>query len=250
MIFNYDSLSFGILTAERVSHENGLFSVKERPFAALSFRISGTGTFYIDKKRLVANAGDVLFIPANKPYEVEYSFSEFIVVHLPCCNYTEAECINAQGKENIPALFLKLLGMWNTARSVNLAKSYVYEILHELSQSNISKDSERPKEFERCLSYLEENFCNSDVSIESLCHFGYISRSSLQRYFLRYLGVSPKQYLLRLRLGKAVDLLANDSKPIADVAEACGFSDEKYFSRIFKQTYGLSPSDARHRTHI
>ncbi len=250
MIFNYDSLSFEILSVERVKHKDGTFSVKERPYAALSIRINGKSSFTIDNKHITAKTGDILFIPANKIYEVKYSGSEYIVVHLIECNYTEAESITPNNKDALLSIFVQMLEHWRKRKSSNKAKSYLYDILYKLEEELIETKSKRPAEFEKCLNFLDKNFCNPNLKIETLCDFGYISRSTLQRYFFKYIGISPKQYLLQLKLNKAIDLLANENSTISLIAESCGFSDEKYFSRIFKQTYGISPTDARHRKHF
>jgi len=91
VIYNYDNLSFQILGVYPFFHKKGVFEVKARSHAALSFRVSGTGNFEIGTKRLVSKPGDVLFLPADTPYKVEYSVSTSIVVHLSHCNYLEAE---------------------------------------------------------------------------------------------------------------------------------------------------------------
>ena len=250
MIFGCDSLFFGILTVERVRHKDGKFSVKERPYAALSIRISGISTFTINGIRFCAEKGDVVFIPENQTYEVEYFDSEFIVAHLPNCNYNQAERITPHNKEAVYSVFLRMLEHWKQNRSSNKVKAYIYEIFNKLEEDQNDFFESCPEEFQKCLNYLNENFCDSSLKIESICDLYYISRSSLQRYFLRYLNLSPKQYLLQLRLNKAMDLLASENKTVAKISESCGFSDEKYFSRIFKQQYGISPREARHRTHI
>ena len=245
MIFNYDLLSFQIMSVEHVAHRNGSFSVKARPFAALSFRLGGRGEFEIDGKRLVAREGDVVFIPAGKPYKVEYSFSDFIVVHLPACNYTEAEVIEVGDRKAIEALFVRLHDNWKLNHRVNPAKSCVYDILHRLSISSSGPHSYHGSEAEKCLRYLEEHFCDGDMSVETLCRRTYISRSSLQRYFKHNFDTSPKQYILMLRMKRAMELLSQSDRTIAEIAADCGFGDAKYFSRIFKQTYGSSPSRFR-----
>ena len=250
MVYNYDLLSFQILTVARVSHPNGTFSVKARPFSALSFRLAGKGTFEIDGKILEAQAGDVMFLPAGKPYRVDYSFSEFIVVHLPNCNYAEAEVIEFSDRVPIEAMFTRLLDAWKTNHSANQAKAYVYDILHKLSERCESAAPVSSPELEKCVQYLQEHFCESSLLVETLCRHSYISRSSLQRYFMRRFGISPKQYILRLRMEKAMDLLTQKDSTISEVSAACGFDDTKYFSRIFKQTYGISPSHIRSRTLI
>jgi hypothetical protein len=91
MIYNFDNLIFQILTVDRFYHNKGIFNVKARPYAALSLRVAGTGEFKIGGKSFVTAPGDILFIPADAPYEVEYSVSESIVANLECCNYTEPE---------------------------------------------------------------------------------------------------------------------------------------------------------------
>ena len=75
MIYNFDELSFQIVTIANFSHKKGRFCVEKRPFAALSYRVSGTGAFSVGGKRLTVKPGDVLFLPAHTPYEVEYSES-------------------------------------------------------------------------------------------------------------------------------------------------------------------------------
>ena len=50
-------------------------------------------------------------------------------------------------------------------------------------------------------------------------------------------------YLTELRINKSKELLCGDALPIQDVAEMVGYRDLKYFSRLFKKTTGVSPSD-------
>lgn len=69
-----------------------------------------------------------------------------------------------------------------------------------------------------------------------------MSVSSLQRAFNKYLRVSPEQYLIRLRMNHALNLLTMNELSVKEIAFACGFTDEKYFSRAFKKKYGYSPS--------
>ncbi len=63
--------------------------------------------------------------------------------------------------------------------------------------------------------------------------------------FTRETGVSPKRYLQRLRIEQAMSLLAGSSLSVGDVGRMCGFSDQYYFSRSFKEITGLPPSRYR-----
>ena len=240
MIYNYDDLSFQILTVDRFFHREGTYEVKARPHAALSFRVSGTGAFEIGAKSITTKPGDVLFLPANTPYKVEYSVSESIVIHFGQCNYWEAEDICLENSAKIGLCFEHLLEAWNQHHSINKSKSIIYNILD--SMANDQKRSIRETAFDRCIRYMEEHYCDPKLDIEAICNMSFISASSLQRAFAKCFAMSPKQYLIRLRMNRALELLTKNELSVKEISFACGFADEKYFSRAFKRKYGYPPS--------
>ena len=243
MIYNFDELSFQVLTVRRFYHHEGVFDVKGRPYAALSFRVHGTGDFEIGSKRFVTKPGDVLFLPANTPYKVEYSVSESIVIHFDSCNYSEAENICFENSAKINLLFENLLKAWNEQRSINQTKSIIYDILDKMETDQ--QESINDTAIARCVRYMEEHYCDPKLDIETLCDMFFISVSSLQRGFTKYLAMSPKQYLIRLRMDRALELLTKNEISVKEISFACGFADEKYFSRAFKKRYGYPPSQLK-----
>ena len=204
MIYNFDDLSFKILMVDRFIHKDGFFEVNARPFSAFSFRVSGSGAFEIGNKRFITQKGDVLFIPANTPYKVEYSGSEIIVVHFEQCNYFESENICLKNIAAVGLLFNNLLEAWNGQRSVNLAKSIIYDILEKIEKDK--RSSLEDITFSRCVHYIDTHFCEPELDIHTVCNVGFISVSSLQRSFNAHFGMSPKQYLLKLRMNHALEL--------------------------------------------
>ncbi|MBQ9805343.1 MAG: AraC family transcriptional regulator [Clostridia bacterium] len=247
MIYNFEELSFQILTVDRCTHKKGSFQVKARPYAAFSYRVNGNGQFEIGGKRIVSSAGDILFLPANMPYRVDYSGGDSIFVHLMQCNYTEAENLRPENKTPIEAMFQNLLEAWRTQRSVNHAKATVYDILDKIA--NAQKKSIGDSAFTSCLRYMEEHFCDPTLNIQSVCAKGFLSASSLQRAYERHFGISPKQYLTRLRMNRALELLSENELSVKEIAFSCGFTDEKYFSRAFKEKYGCPPSQMQSNIH-
>ena len=240
MIYNFEELSFQILTVDRCFHQNGLFSVKERPYAALSFRVSGSGVFEIGDKKILAEAGDILFLPANTAYRVDYSGGESIFVHLIQCNYFETENFRLENKTQIEAKFQSLWEAWRTQHSVNRAKSAVYDILDQIA--NAQQGAVCDSALTDCVRYMEEHFSDPTLTVSEVCAIGFFSASTLQRTFIRHFGLSPKQYLCKLRMNRALELLSENELSIKEIAFACGFTDEKYFSRAFKEKYGCPPS--------
>ena len=98
----------------------------------------------------------------------------------------------------------------------------------------------------KVISYLNKNY-KADVSIAKLCRIGSMSKSSLMRNFKNAAGVSPLQYLLRLRLDEAALLLRSTEKSLGEIAAAVGFNDVNYLSRQFKRTRGVPPSRYREK---
>ncbi|MBR2988103.1 MAG: helix-turn-helix domain-containing protein [Clostridia bacterium] len=243
MIYNFETLSFQILTVDRFFHREGFFNVKARPFSALSFRINGTAVFEIGNTRLLAKPGDVLFLPANTPYKVEYSVGESIVVHFEHCNYFEVENACVGNSLAIGVRFQHLLEVWNQQHSANQAKSIIYDILDKMSSDQ--KMSISDTAIANCIHYIDEHFCDPNIDVETVCGIAFISVSSLQRAFTKYFGLSPKQYLIQLRMNRALDLLTENVLSVKEISFACGFTDEKYFSRAFKKKYGYPPSQFR-----
>jgi PAS domain S-box-containing protein len=72
-----------------------------------------------------------------------------------------------------------------------------------------------------------------------------MSTDRLERAMRRALGVSPKQYVLRLRAERAADLLATTDLPIVRIAAECGYYDQSQLTRQFRDHVGMSPSDYR-----
>ncbi|MBR7104925.1 MAG: helix-turn-helix domain-containing protein [Lentisphaeria bacterium] len=69
--------------------------------------------------------------------------------------------------------------------------------------------------------------------------------STLIPVFKKVTGYSPVDYLIRVRLSKAAELLSREELSISDISRECGFADSNYFSRQFRCHYGVSPRDYR-----
>ncbi|MBE6553248.1 MAG: helix-turn-helix domain-containing protein [Ruminococcaceae bacterium] len=243
MLYHFDDLAFQILTIDRFTHKEGFFDVAERPYAAFSFRVKGSGMFKIGNRSLLVKQGDILFLPADTPYQVEYSSSESIVAHLRHCNYFNAETFRLQNPSEASLLFTKLVEDWQTNHSVNQAKAAIYSILDRMEkEKTVSIENTA---FASCLRYIESHYCEPTLHIGNVCKEGFISVSGLHRAFMQQFGMSPMQYVIKLRMEKALHLLAENNDSVKEIAFRCGFTDEKYFSRAIKHRYGVPPSQLR-----
>ena len=85
-----------------------------------------------------------------------------------------------------------------------------------------------------------------DADVESLAERMAMTKPQLNRRLMAITGQNTSSYMMRVRLSRAKRLLKADVlMPIGDVAQRCGFDDVTYFSRIFKQTFDMTPSQYR-----
>lgn len=81
------------------------------------------------------------------------------------------------------------------------------------------------------------------LTIEEICLKFSVSRSSLQTLFKNNIGVAPKQYISDLKLKKSKLLIKESIYTISEIASMLGFTSIHYFSRKFKQQFGITPTD-------
>jgi len=100
--------------------------------------------------------------------------------------------------------------------------------------------SELPS-MERSISYLENHY-NDKIKRERLAEIAGVSQSHYSILFKQLTGFSPNEYLSRLRVHRAKELLINGSGTLREIALKVGYKDEFYLSRRFKQQTGAAPS--------
>lgn len=91
------------------------------------------------------------------------------------------------------------------------------------------------------LEYIHKNFAK-ELSISEIAHrFGF-ERRRFSALFEQVTGLTPSQYVTEYRMKRAKELLMLSGDSIVEIAEAVGYQDSFYFSRVFKKHVGLPPS--------
>ncbi|NLW11714.1 MAG: response regulator [Clostridiaceae bacterium] len=93
--------------------------------------------------------------------------------------------------------------------------------------------------------YLDTNFSDSSISLESAATKISLSPQYLSRIFSAQMGRTFIDYLTDIRIKKAKDLLRGTDLSVKEISLKLGYSDPNYFSRIFKRITGRTPSDFR-----
>ncbi len=217
-------------------------------YLELIYCISGSGCYRFGKSIQPYTSGQVVVIPAGMEHcnYSEEGISNFCMhIESPALPFTDFTMINDDPDGSILHCFESAYRQFNSgenSRNIllsplgNLIVSYIiayqnYSALHPVIcdiEENIHKNYQNP---------------NYDLNayMESLP----FSTDYLRQLFKRQLGTTPHAYLSEYRLQSVASLLSALPKAtvnISDIAQSCGFSDPLYMSRVFKNKFGVSPS--------
>ena len=110
--------------------------------------------------------------------------------------------------------------------------------------SSQSKGTSKLFQLANAISYMENNFLDP-IHIDDVSAISYLSTRQFTRVFKKSYHVSPKEYIIKLRLAYACQLMENSHMNLSEVALESGFSDISFFSRQFKSKTGVSPREYR-----
>ena len=248
MIFDISDSEFTILDVFKIERSSNQHpgTCHGRPITSLSCRTSGHSELESKGVRYRATTENCLLIGANTPFTHFYDEEEVIAVHLSFSkNAPEGiELIPYQSPE-IRERFISLYSIWVTKAPgyISKCKSLIYDIFYIfLSEGEQKGDVEMIRS---SMKYLYSNYMKENFSIENMISHAYISPAYFRRIFKNIYGTTVVKFVNSLRVEYAKTLMSSRKYTIAEIAHLSGFADEKYFSRIFRQTTGSAPSEYR-----
>ncbi|QGP91129.1 HTH-type transcriptional activator RhaR [Neomoorella glycerini] len=104
-----------------------------------------------------------------------------------------------------------------------------------------SREQRNSSLIERASKFIEANF-SQDLTLQEVAQQVYLNPCYFSRLFKQVKGQNFIDYLTRVRLRAAKELLLNTNLPVAAIAERVGYHDARYFSQVFKKQEGYTPS--------
>ena len=232
-----------------------------------SFHLILSGTGYLVNgntvRRLVAD--DVFYIPpknAGSPKKIyyypdkkdpwEYIWVNFVGKDVPkllkCANLTEENnYYSMQTPIFLRQQWIEMINIARTStkRNVSFFLPFVIKFFAEIAEERklINRTlTNKEKTVKQIISFIEKSYLKQDFSISKIAENFFYSISYISRIFKEITAMSPTEYVLKLRMLHAKDLLRLGEYSVSEIAYIVGYSSPFYFSKEFKKYYGVSPS--------
>lgn len=140
------------------------------------------------------------------------------------------------------------LRYWDDQGKFSLAEleqSLLDHLMMLADKVDMNRERSQKSDLHRVREYLRSNF-HKPILIQDLAEMFYMNPEHLARQFKQEFQVGIKEFMTQLKMEQAKRLLANRNLRIHEISDMVGFSDEKYFSRVFKKETSLTPQQFRH----
>lgn len=218
-----------------------------RQYDGFCLYLEGGADYIFENGPLSVEAGDVLFLPKGANYNIMVKKpSEWICIDF-LFRKKELPPYVSRNEVGIKHEFYKFQYNWITNSSVRIPRAFelINRIYRQLIISNKDAQSNSHAIFSKAVEMVLQHYKDPDFTVKSLAESLNISTVHLRRIFSHHIDKSPVKYINDMRLEQAKILLRSSNLTIGEIALSLGFADQFYFSKSFKATVGLTPTQYR-----
>ncbi len=237
----------------------------ERPSGAANYQLiylaDGKAHFKINGKIHILEKGScVLFHPGEPQFYYYYleEHPDIYWVHFSCNKSNPFLSQTGWGKENIyqvgvhgsyTHLFDGIIQELQLKQPLceEQLKLMMQQLLLRMGRNRIKADKvfeNYNREVEEALRIFHQS-SEQDFTIKKFTKERGLNYYRFIDTFTKQVGISPRQYIINIRMSTAKELLANPLFQVSEVAQLTGYDNPLYFSRLFKKVWGISPTEFR-----
>lgn len=250
MFFEQETIPFMILNVLELHQQTPPCHNIMKSCNALSFRYEADTEIETKSHSFHFTDNAISFFPANIRYTRTARYDHVIVVHFLYFGQDnrEIEYFYPENAEKYRSNFLRLLHIWQRKDKAYKmeASSVLCEIFADIYTERGQSTANNPL-LCKAADYLSKNYCNPELSVKHLAEMSHMSEVYFRRLFKAEYGVSPKKYIIDLRIKHATELIATGYYSLPEVSDMTGFTDYRHFSVTFKKSVGCSPSKYMHK---
>ncbi|MNW46121.1 Bifunctional transcriptional activator/DNA repair enzyme AdaA [compost metagenome] len=225
----------------------------------------GKCVYWVNDQKIIMDKGGILLIPRGNSFKWKYIptifHSKYVVEFNTKQDFTSLPLIMKDSHTHLQAgCFsilhekMKIIGSQWTEKmpyyEVYASAVFTEVLIHinrELDRGPLTSDKYRNAELMK--NYIRENY-RSKITKEDLADVIQKSPNYTATLFSSVTGQTISEYVHSIRVKKALYMLEESQFTVAELSEFLGYSDVSYFSRVFKQIIGVSPSDYAHHKLI
>ena len=260
------SLSFQLESITKSKYDSDWHStLHTHPFTELFYVVDGKGEFNIQGQRFPVKPNDFVIInPQVEHTELSSPDEplEYIVLGINGLSFSNLTPVSEGGhpfsffnlRDEQKDILRYLNAMVQEATSQQMSYELVchnlLEILlikslrHQHFDLEVGKQSKATKDISFIKHYLE-TYYHESIQLEDLASMTHLSRFYISHSFKKEIGMSPMEYLIDIRIKESKILLRTTNYSISQVADIVGFTTPTYFSKQFRKSTGISPTDYR-----
>jgi len=260
------SLSFQLESITKSKYDSDWHStLHTHPFTELFYVVDGKGEFNIQGQRFPVKANDFVIInPQVEHTELSSPDEplEYIVLGINGLSFSNLTPVsegghpfsffNLRDEQKDILRYLNAMVQEATSQQMsyelvchNLLEILLIKILrHQHFDLEVGKQSKATKDISFIKHYLE-TYYHESIQLEDLASMTHLSRFYISHSFKKEIGMSPMEYLIAIRIKESKILLRTTNYSISQVADIVGFTTPTYFSKQFRKSTGISPTDYR-----
>ena len=260
------NLSFQLESITKSKYDSDWHStLHTHPFTELFYVVDGKGEFNIQGQRFPVKANDFVIInPQVEHTELSSPDEplEYIVLGIKGLSFSNLTPVsegghpfsffNLRDEQKDILRYLNAMVQEATSQSMsyelvchNLLEILLIKILrHQHFDLEVGKQSKATKDISFIKHYLE-TYYHESIQLEDLASMTHLSRFYISHSFKKEIGMSPMEYLIAIRIKESKILLRTTNYSISQVADIVGFTTPTYFSKQFRKSTGISPTDYR-----